>query len=168
MRNLILATSAALVVAGAASADVVINLQSGSFAGGEGRMVESGAVTGALTGVSISFDFVSGGLGAWASDLALVVDGTQFGGNDLMFGMSIGGPWGFDGPGSAANGHYSDTKALAGSAASYLVLLGNGWFAAPACQYNNVLVTLHGVEVPAPGAIALLGLAGFAARRRRA
>ncbi len=168
MRNLILATSAALVVAGAASADVVINLQSGSFAGGEGRMVESGAVTGALTGVSISFDFVSGGLGAWASDMALVVDGTQFGGNDLMFGTSIGGPWGFDGPGSAANGHYSDTKALAGSAASYQVLLGNGWFAAPACQYNNVLVTLHGVEVPAPGAIALLGLAGFAARRRRA
>ncbi len=169
MRNLILATSAALVVAGAASADVVINLGNNSLAGGEGIVADSGAVTGALTGVSISFDFVSGGGGAWASDMALVVNGTQFGGYDLLFGQSFGGYWGFDGPGSAADGHYGDTKALAGSAASYELVLGNAWSTAPACQYNNVVVTLHGVEaVPAPGAIALLGLAGFAARRRRA
>ncbi len=168
MRNLILATSAALVVAGAASADVVVSFGSHSLAGAEAMLALSGDVTGALTGVSISFDFVSGGSGALASDMALVVNGTQFGGWNMLFGTSIGGPWGFDGPGSAANGHYTDTKALAGSADSYLVVLANGWSAAPACQYNNFLVTLHGVEVPAPGAIALLGLAGFAARRRRA
>ncbi len=169
MRNLILATSAALVVAGAASADVVVSLGSHSLVGGEEMTVDSGVVTGALTGVSISFDFVSGGSDAWASDLALVVNGTQFGGYDVLFGTTFGGVWGFNGPGSANNGHYSDTKALAGSAEEYPVTIGNGWSQAPASQYNNVVVTLHGVEaVPAPGAIALLGLAGVAARRRRA
>ncbi len=169
MRNLILATSAALVVAGAASADVVVSLGNNSLEGGAGVTAGSGAVTGSLTGVSISFDFVSGGSGAWASDLALVVNGTQFGGYDVLFGWIFAGSWGFDGSDSANNGHYADTQALAGSAASYDLVLGNGWAWAPVSEYNNVVVTLHGVEaVPAPGAIALLGLAGFAARRRRA
>lgn len=168
MRNLILASSAALVVAGAASADVVINLGSNALAGSQFVTADSGAVTGSLTGVSIAFDYVTGGGGAWASDMALVVNGTQFGGYDLLFGTVHGGYWGFDGAGSAADGHYTDTKALAGSAASYAIIMGNGWSTAPVSQFNNFVVTLHGVEVPAPGAIALLGLAGIAARRRRA
>ncbi len=169
MRNLILATSAALVVAGAASADVVVNLGNNYLAGGASVTAGSGAVTGSLTGVSISFDFVSGGGVSWASDLALVVNGTQLGGIDMLFGPTFAGWWSFHGPDSAANGHYADTQALDGWAASYGLLLGNDFGPAAGCQYNNVVVTLHGVEaVPAPGAIALLGLAGFAARRRRA
>jgi xanthosine utilization system XapX-like protein len=34
-------------------------------------------------------------------------------------------------------------------------------------SYNNVSVTLFGTIVPAPGAVALLGLAGLAGSRRR-
>jgi MYXO-CTERM domain-containing protein len=48
------------------------------------------------------------------------------------------------------------------------VWIGNGYGAAGTSGTWTGTVTLHGVDfVPAPGAAALLGLAGLASRRRR-
>ncbi len=47
------------------------------------------------------------------------------------------------------------------------VWIGNGYSFAGSSGTWTGTVTLHGVNVPAPGAIALLGLAGLTARRRR-
>lgn len=169
MRGLILAASAALVVAGAASADVVVSMGSASLAGGASMSASSGDVSGAMTGFTISFGYVSGGGGAWASDAALVINGAQYGGYDILFGTAFMGAWGFDGPGSGADGAYGETRNHASSAAAFNLVFGNGWSTGPVSSFNDVTVTLHGVNaVPAPGALALLGLAGFAGRRRRA
>jgi MYXO-CTERM domain-containing protein len=56
-------------------------------------------------------------------------------------------------------------QALAGAPR---VWIGNGYGAAGTSGTWTGTVTLHGVDfVPAPGAAALLGLAGLASRRRR-
>ena len=58
---------------------------------------------------------------------------------------------------------------FSGSAADPMIWLGNGYGAAGTSGTWTGSITLVGVNaVPAPGALALLGVAGFAARRRRA
>jgi hypothetical protein len=57
---------------------------------------------------------------------------------------------------------------FSGSAADPIIWLGNGYGAAGTSGTFTGTITLIGVNaVPAPGAIALLGLAGLAGRRRR-
>ncbi|MFM1805263.1 MAG: hypothetical protein RL136_2142, partial [Planctomycetota bacterium] len=46
------------------------------------------------------------------------------------------------------------------------LVVANGWSTSPGGAWSGT-ITLYGVSVPAPGAIALLGLAGLAGRRRR-
>ena len=58
---------------------------------------------------------------------------------------------------------------FSGSATDPIIWLGNGYGAAGTSGTWTGSITLVGVNaVPAPGALALLGVAGFAARRRRA
>ena len=84
-------------------------------------------------------------------------------------GFTNGGLWGFDGPGSANSGNYSDTKSASGLSGSgtWEFRVYDGWSGGSNNQYNNFVVDAAGL-VPAPGAIALLCLAGLAGRRRRA
>jgi hypothetical protein len=57
---------------------------------------------------------------------------------------------------------------FSGSAADPIIWLGNGYGASGTSGTFTGTITLIGVNaVPAPGAIALLGLAGLAGRRRR-
>lgn len=174
MKSVLFAGALAAVVASSASAEIV-NLGNNAPAGGSFTS-QTFSLSGTLTSVSINFDYVSGGNGAWASDMILLVidpngNGAFWGGFNVNpgAGFTNGGLWGFDGPGSANSGNYSDTKSVSGLSGSgtWEFRVYDGWSGGSNNQYNNFVVDAAGL-VPAPGAIALLGLAGLAGRRRRA
>lgn len=173
MKNVLVAAVLAAGATAVASADVKIDFGSGLYSGSQSSIITLSDLQGSLTGFSISFDFVGAGA-SWASDAAFVLNGTQFGGYNIYLSSAstFGGFWAFDGSGSAPAGNYTDTKAASDSYVfgnSYSFEFGNGWSGSGPVEYNNVTVTLFGVsQVPAPGAIALLGLAGLIGRRRRA
>ncbi len=174
MKNVLLAAVIAAGATAVASADVKLDFGSGTYVGGQSSLITLSDLQGSLTGFSVSFDYVTNTTGSWASDAALVLNGAQWGGYDIFLssGFAFNGVWGFDGPGSAGSGHYSDVKSASDSYVfgnSYTFEWGNGYSFSDPVDYNNVTVTLFGVsQVPAPGAAALLGLAGLVGRRRRA
>lgn len=144
-----------------------------TLAGGQSVSLTFSNLSGTLTGFSIEFNFNPlQSTGSWASDAAFVLsDGTQWGGFNVLFGSQFQAFWGFDGPGSAAAGFYTDTRFDAqplvyNSGTDYTFTFGNGWNAAGPVAYSDICVTLFGV-VPAPGAMALLGLGGLVGMRRR-
>lgn len=133
--------------------------------------------------VGISFSGTVAGIsgtGSWASDLMMVV-------TDPMQGqVSVGGfsgvqnNWDFQGSGSSNDGFYesgphlfwADSPIGKDGAGSWKFTFTNDWdstFAAT-MSWTDVTITFHKLMVPAPGALALLGLAGLAggSRRRRA
>jgi hypothetical protein len=72
-------------------------------------------------------------------------------------------------PGTTSIGtvNFNSPISLTGSTMS--VWVGNGYGASGTSGTFSGSVTLHGVNaIPAPGAVALLGLAGLVGRRRRA
>jgi MYXO-CTERM domain-containing protein len=144
-----------------------------TLSGGQSVSLTLNNLSGTLTGFSIEFTFnPSPGSGAWASDAAFVLsDGTQWGGFNVLFGSQFQALWSFDGPGSAAAGTYTDTRSDApplvyNPGTSYTFIFGNGFSFSGPVDYSNICVTLFGV-VPAPGAVALLGLGGLVGMRRR-
>lgn len=170
--QILAATAGGLLLAAPASSDVKIDFASGNMSGGISQTIVTTPLTGTLTGFTIDFDYdplTSGG--SWASDAALVIDGAQWGGFNVLFGTTFVTYWAFDGSGSAAAGSYGDvigglSTVYAGGTAT--LIFGNGWSGASDVFYGNITVTLIGVDkVPAPGALALLGVAGFVGRRRR-
>jgi MYXO-CTERM domain-containing protein len=174
MKTVLCVGALAAVVASSASAEMV-NLGDNALAGGAFNSYTA-SLSGTLTSVSINFNYVSGGSGSWASDMILLVidpsgAGQFWGGFNVNpgAGFTNGGLWGFDGPGSANDGNYSDTKSVSGLSGSgtWEFRVYNGWSTGPVNNYNNFMVDAVGL-VPAPGAVALLGLAGLAGRRRRA
>jgi len=177
MRNGILMGAAlAAVVAGAASANIVVDLGDNTLIGGASSSVVTYGI-GELTGINIEFDFVDvpGGSAAWASDLILQIidpngNAIFWGGFNVNPGGTNLGAWAFDGAASTNSGFYEDKKFLSTPLAGdgdWTVKIFHGWTAGPEVQYNNVLVTLKGLEIPAPGAFALLGVAGLLGSRRR-
>jgi hypothetical protein len=72
-------------------------------------------------------------------------------------------------PGTTVTGTINvNPIAFSGTSADPIIWLGNGYGAAGTSGTWTGSITLIGVNaVPAPGAIALLGLAGLAGRRRR-
>ncbi len=178
MRFAILAGGLAMAVAAGASATecaVKLNFGSGLYSGSQSTTIKLNNIAGELTGFSLDFDFDHlQSSASWASDAAFVLNGTQYGGYDtyLSTATSFGGFWSFNGSGSAPAGHYFDAKNASGlyvAGTDYTFEFGNGWSTSGAVAYDNVTITLFGVcEVPAPGAVALLGLAGLVGRRRRA
>lgn len=171
----LLAAVSTFGLASGANADVKILLPNQSLAGGESASYDTSGLTGTLTGFSIVFDFddlASGATASWASDMGIVFDGgVQYGGLSNVFGTSAGPYWSFDGSGSTNPGTYTDTiggLSTAFTGQTLNILIGNTWLTSLTCEYNNVSITLIGVDkVPAPGALALLGVAGLAGRRRR-
>ena len=174
-KSLVLGSVCAAAIASAAAAEVTLDLGSNTLGGNAANdyMFE---LIGTMTGFSITFDYVGNTGGSWASDMVLYIigpglEGIAWGGFNTQFGIPVnGGTWGFDGPGSEASGTYTDTKTHSATAGGMWTFgIGNGWTTAGPVSYNNVSVTLFGdiTFVPAPGAIALLGLAGLAGSRRR-
>jgi len=173
----------AAVVAGTAAADQAVSLGNNSLvasnAGGSINFNEYNFVlSGTLTDFTLNFNYVDGNPSSWASDMIIQIIAPN-GGNAFWGGTNVNptgstdkGVWSFDGSASTVSGPYSDNSNLLGvtnlsGAGTWKIRILNGWTGAVnACGYNDVNLNLIGV-VPAPGAVALLGLAGLVGRRRR-
>lgn len=165
-------------VAASASADTAISLGNNSLAGGASNSYTFN-LSGSLSDFSLAFNYVDGNSASWASDMIIqIIDpngvNKYWGGTNVVpAGSTFVAFWSFDGSGSTASGPYSDTSnltsGLSGSG-TWTFKIWNGWTGATnPCGYNDVSLNLIGVSaVPAPGAVALLGLAGLVGRRRRA
>jgi MYXO-CTERM domain-containing protein len=161
------ATAAAIV--GAANADITVNIDTTTLLGGEQVFVDLGAVSGTLTGISYSYSWTNDtGDSSWSSDMLLAVSNSgnfvSVGGYNLSYG---GSSWGAlsGGPASGSySGIASGSAAMSGNAGFYWA---NGWSSSAGTTSSGTF-TLMGINaIPAPGALALLGLAGLAGRRRR-
>ncbi|MBL9141706.1 MAG: hypothetical protein JNK53_07550 [Phycisphaerae bacterium] len=172
--NLTAAGLAAAAICGAASADISIQFNSGALgAGGVFGPIAVGSVSGTLTSFLADITFTNlFGDSSWASDMLVAFsDGTNAasaGGFNLNFGVTTLGGW--NSGASSASGNYSMMAANGTSVAMNglgNLYIANGYSASSGASYSGK-ITLKGLNyVPAPGAIALLGLAGLRSRRRR-
>ncbi len=182
MKIAVLAGGLVAAIATVASADTAVSLGNNSLAASpaDGSVFNSYTfnLSGTLTDFSLSFNYVDGNSASWASDMIIQIIAPN-GGNAFWGGTNVNptgstdkGLWSFDGAGSTASGFYADASNLLGAtnlsgAGTWEFRIINGWTGAVLpCGYNDVNLNLVGV-VPAPGAVALLGLAGLAGRRRR-
>jgi MYXO-CTERM domain-containing protein len=186
MKFTLAAGSMAAVIASAASADITVTLTNQTFAGFNFNQFVDYTTTnivGTLTGASINVTLNASTNYTYADDLCVYVDVLPLSGGGLL---QIGGfsnlsaaqrySWpngGSSAPGTTSVGSVNLTSALAFSgnaAVDGTVWIGNGYGATGTSGTWTGTVTLFGVDavpVPAPGAMALLGVAGLAARRRR-
>ena len=176
-------STAAVVAAGlacTASADVTFTLTNQLFTGFNfSQYAAAGELSGTLTGASIDVTLLSSVAYTYADDLCVYLDSgalstggaLQIGGfSNLLASQRLIWPnGGSDAPGTTSIGSVTLVSPIAFSPASDLIVwIGNGYGAAGTSGTWSGTITLHGVDiVPAPGAIALLGLAGLTGRRRR-
>lgn len=162
-------------LASAASADHIFNVGSISLVGAGQPSVSFNFNTtyAGATGFTFSGDFLDNPANpttaSWASDLQMELTAPS-GETYLIGGFTnpSAALWDFDGSGSNGPGTYahdgSGAFAPANSVGSWTVKLTNDWNSASSYQvWDNIVVTL----VPAPGAMALLGMGGLVATRRR-
>ncbi|MBX3405303.1 MAG: PEP-CTERM sorting domain-containing protein [Phycisphaeraceae bacterium] len=180
LKGAALSIAAAAALAGSASADVTVPFTNVTFTGFNfTQLFNAGQLTGTLTGVSVNAVLNASVNFTYADDLCIYVDDLplSLGGLLQVGGFSNTGAaerhfWangGSDVPGTTVidtvtltNPLNMDTLPIAA------VWLGNGYGASGTSGTWTGSVTLHGVtEIPAPGALALLGLGGLAAARRR-
>ena len=186
MKTLLAAGVAAAALASAASADITVTLTNQTFTGFNfSQFVDYTQfnIVGSLTGASINVTLNASVAYTYADDLCVYVDieplstagFLQVGGfSNLSAAQRYSWPNGAsNAPGATSIGTVNFTTALAftgNKAVDGTVWVGNGYGAAGTSGTWTGTVTLHGVDavaVPAPGALALLGLAGLAGRRRR-
>jgi MYXO-CTERM domain-containing protein len=186
MKNVLVGGIAAAALASAASADITVTLTNQTFTGFNfSQFVDYTQynIVGSLTGASINVTLNASVAYTYADDLCVYVDieplstagFLQVGGfSNLSATQRYSWPNGASSAvGTTSIGTVNFTTALAFSgnkAVDGTVWIGNGYGAAGTSGTWTGTVTLHGVDavaVPAPGAIALLGLAGLAGRRRR-
>lgn len=182
MKATFIASGAAVLgLASAASADVTYTFTNQTWTGFNFTDLNSvfGGFTGTLTGVSVNATLNASAGFAYADDLTIYVDPLPLGTGGLL---QVGGfsnlsalqrlSWA-NGGSSAPGTTVVDTKsvnpiAFNGSTPGLTIWLGNGYGASGSSGTWTGSITLIGVNaVPAPGALALLGLAGLAGRRRR-
>lgn len=185
MKISIAGATLAAAVAATASADVTYTFTGSTWAGFNFTQVAGpegalGFLQGTLTGVSVNATLNASAGFAYADDLCIYIDVLPLSGGGLL---QVGG---FSNLNAAqrlgwANGASAtpgttviDSRSVnpivfSGTASDAAVWLGNGYGGTGSSGTWTGSITLVGVNaVPAPGAIALLGLAGFAGRRRRA
>lgn len=180
-KTLALAAVAAFGLAGAANADVTVDFEDFVQPGGSVAMLfDVGELTGDLTGITGDFELYQDAENfTWASDLMVLgVDGNDLANDDYIlqaggfsdFGAANSYDWqGTDGDSSDAGAFVNETIDIDPSinVDGLSIWLGNG-YGSGGNGYWEGSITLHGVEVvPAPGALALLGVAGVVGARRR-
>jgi MYXO-CTERM domain-containing protein len=181
MKTVLASTVAAAALVSAASADVTVTFTNQTWTGFNFSDLTAayGGFTGTLTGVSVNATLNASTNFTYADDLCVYVDPAPLGTGGLL---QVGGfsnlsatqrlTWA-NGGASAPGTTVIDSKSVnpivfSGSAADPKIWLGNGYGASGTSGTWTGSITLIGVDaVPAPGAIALLGLAGLAGRRRR-
>jgi len=177
MKSLLCAGVAACALTAAASADVTFEFENFEAAGNFFPPIfAAGELVGTLTGVGINAELVADAAGgAWANDLTILVGAADYSTLNLQAGGFsnyaaaerlewINGGSGFAGT------TVIDEQALATplDISDLTVFLGNGWGTETSFGEWSGSITLIGVDlVPAPGALALLGVAGLAGSRRR-
>ena len=180
MKSVVLGASLAAVVASAATADVTYSFTNQTWTGFNfTEAFAAGSLAGTLTGASINVTLNASVAYTYADDLAIYVAGTplaaggalQCGGySNLSAAQRYFWPnGGSSAPGTTSIGTVNFTTGLNMTGSTNSVWVGNGYGASGTSGTFTGSVTLHGVNaVPAPGAVALLGLAGLVGRRRRA
>ena len=174
---------AALLLCGsAAQADITIHFTNQTWTGFNFTDLTAtyGGFVGTLTGVSVNATLNASTAYTYADDLCVYVDAAPLSTGGLL---QVGGfsnlnaaqrlSWangGSDVPGTTVIDSKSvNAIVFSGSASDPIIWLGNGYGAAGTSGTWTGSITLIGVNaVPAPGALALLGVAGLAGRRRRA
>ena len=180
MKNTCLISSiAAAAIAAGASADVTYTFDSLTLDALEfNQIFGAGTLVGSLTGVRVNATLLDS-VRTYANDLTIYIDLPPIGNGALQVGgySTLGSTqryWWSNGNSGDAGTIVNSTVTLTtpigftGTAADLPVLLGNGFSGGGASGTWTGSITLIGVDaVPAPGAIALLGLAGLTASRRR-
>ena len=181
MKKIALVAGLAAAVAGTASADVTVTFTNQTWTGFNftDLSAQFGGFTGTLTGVSVNATLNASTSFTYADDLCVYVDVAPLSSGGLL---QVGGfsnlsalqrlSWA-NGGSSAPGTTVIDSKSVnaisfSGTSADATIWLGNGYGASGTSGTWTGSITLIGVNaVPAPGAIALVGLAGLAGRRRR-
>ena len=162
-------------MAGVASAEIDLVFENFQAAGSQFSLTDENTVAGSLDTVAGDFILNFGENFTWADDLCVMIANEDL--SDLY--MQIGGysnygatyrftwPTGASGdPGTVAGG-VIDIGGI--DCTGYYVWLGNGYGGGGVGDWSGA-IDLNGsiAYIPAPGALALLGLGGLVARRRRA
>ncbi len=125
-----------------------------------------------VTGWTFDVDFVNLFLdSSWVSDLEMKVSNpageTFVVGQKAFNGGDPFGPqddiWDFDGADGEESGHYTSMHEFGGDAGQWNVMFAESWDGG--VEFNNMTLTLH--QVPGPGVLAALGVAGLISGRRR-
>jgi MYXO-CTERM domain-containing protein len=181
MKTFIASGIAAAALVSAASADVTFSFTNQTWTGFNfTEAYAAGSLSGTLTGVSVNATLNASVADTYADDLCVYMDAAPLSTGGLL---QVGGfsslsatqrySWANGGaaaPGTPVTGTVNLTTAINMAAnPTQSIWIGNGYGAAGTSGTWTGTITLIGVSaVPAPGAIALLGLAGFCSRRRRA
>ena len=181
MKTLIASGIAAAALVSAASANVTYTLTNQTFTGFNfNEAYAAGSLTGTLTGATVNATLNASTNYTYADDLCIYVAPSplalggllQCGGfSNLNAGQRYS--WangGSDTPGTPVSGTVNFTTGInMATNPTQSIWIGNGYGAAGTSGTWTGTITLIGVTaVPAPGAFALLGLAGLTGRRRRA
>jgi MYXO-CTERM domain-containing protein len=181
MKTFIASGIAAAALVSAASADVTFSFTNQTWTGFNfTEAYTAGSLGGTLTGVSVNATLNASTNYTYADDLCVYMDESPLSLGGLL---QVGGfsnlnatqrySWangGSDAPGTPVTGTVNLATVIDMSRNPLQsIWIGNGYGAAGTSGTWTGTITLIGVTaVPAPGAVALLGLAGFCSRRRRA
>ena len=179
MKTAFLGASLAAIVGSVATADVTYSFTNQTWTGFNfTEAYVAGGLTGTMTGASINATLNASVSYTYADDLAVYIAGTplalggalQCGGySNMQAAQRYYWPNGASSaPGTTSIGTVTFTTGVNMTGSTNSVWIGNGYGAAGTSGTFTGSITLIGVNaVPAPGAIALLGLAGLVGRRRR-
>ena len=180
MKTFIASGIAAAALVSAASADVTYTFTSQTWTGFNfNEAYAAGSLTGTLTGATVNATLTASTNYTYADDLCIYVAGSPLALGGLLqcggfsnLNASQRYSWangGSNAPGTPVSGTVNFTTGInmAANPQNASIWIGNGYGAAGTSGTWTGSITLIGV-VPAPGAVALLGLAGLTSRRRRA
>ncbi len=179
MKTAFLGASLAAIVGSVATADVTYSFTNQTWTGFNFTEASTaGGLSGTLTGATVNATLNASASYTYADDLTVYVAGSplDFGGalqcggsSNLNAAQSYGWANGAsNAPGTPVTGTVNFTTGLNMTGSTNSVWIGNGYGDPGTSGTWTGSITLLGVSaVPAPGAIALVGLAGLVGRRRR-
>ncbi len=179
MKTAFLGASLAAIVGSVATADVTYSFTNQTWTGFNfTEAYTAGGLSGTLTGATVNATLNASTNYTYADDLTVYVAGSPLA---LGGALQCGGfsnlsaaqrySWANGGsstPGTTVTGTVNFTTGIDMTGSTNSIWIGNGYGAAGTSGTWTGSITLLGVSaVPAPGAIALVGLAGLVGRRRR-